>query len=39
MNNNRQENWKAVRGFEGYYEISDKGNIRSLNFNNCKGRM
>lgn len=25
------ENWKEVIGFEGFYEISNKGNIRSLN--------
>jgi hypothetical protein len=24
------ENWKAVPGFEGLYEVSDQGNVRSL---------
>lgn len=24
------ENWKAVNGFEGWYEVSDKGRIRSV---------
>lgn len=24
------ENWKAIAGYEGYYEVSDFGNIRSL---------
>lgn len=24
------ENWKPVAGFEGYYEVSDLGNVRSL---------
>lgn len=25
-----EENWKPVIGFEGQYEVSDKGNVRSL---------
>lgn len=24
------EIWKAVKGFEGYYEVSNLGNVRSL---------
>lgn len=24
------EKWKDVEGFEGYYQVSDKGNIRSV---------
>ncbi len=24
------ENWKDVKGFEGYYKISDLGNVKSL---------
>lgn len=28
------EIWKPIRGFEGYYEVSNKGNVR-----NQKGRM
>lgn len=24
------EKWKSIRGFEEYYEVSDKGNVRSL---------
>ena len=24
------ENWKSVKGYEGYYEVSDKGNVKSL---------
>lgn len=26
------ENWKSIAGYEGLYEISDRGNVRSLNF-------
>lgn len=26
----RAESWKAVVGFEGYYEVSDRGRVRSL---------
>lgn len=26
-----QEIWKPIKGYEGYYEISNKGNVRSLN--------
>lgn len=26
------ENWKPVPGYEGLYEVSDKGNVRSLNY-------
>lgn len=24
------ENWKAIAGYEGYYEVSDQGRVRSL---------
>lgn len=34
MNNNRKECWKAIKGFEGKYEVSDKGRVRSMNYNN-----
>ncbi len=34
MNNNRKECWKAIKGFEGRYEVSDKGRVRSMNYNN-----
>ena len=27
------ENWRPVKGFEGKYEVSDKGNVKSLNYN------
>lgn len=30
----RTETWKAVDGFEGFYEVSDLGNVRSLNYKN-----
>lgn len=26
------ENWKAVAGYEGLYEVSDEGNVRSLKY-------
>lgn len=26
------ENWKPVKGYEGLYEVSDLGNVRSLNY-------
>ena len=31
-----EEIWKDIEGFEGKYQISNKGNARSLNFNNTK---
>ena len=31
------ENWKEIKGYEGRYEVSDKGKIRSLNYRNQKG--
>ena len=27
-----EEIWKDVKGYEGYYEISNKGNVKSLDF-------
>lgn len=31
------EEWKAIEGYEGLYEISNLGNVRSLNYRNKKG--
>lgn len=32
------EIWKSIPGYEGYYEVSDQGRVRSLNRRvNCKG--
>ena len=31
------ENWKEIKGYEGKYEVSNKGKIRSLNYRNQKG--
>lgn len=28
-----KERWRAIRGYEGLYEVSDCGRVRSLNFN------
>lgn len=30
INKNIMENWKEIKGYEGFYEISNLGNIRSL---------
>lgn len=41
MNNNitTQEVWKEVTGYEGYYEVSSLGNIRSVDRVNSIGRQ
>ena len=31
------ENWQPVKGYDGIYEVSDKGRVRSLKF--CKERI
>lgn len=31
-----QEEWKPICGFEGFYEVSNLGKVRSLNFNHTK---
>ena len=32
------EKWKDIKGYEGYYQVSDAGNVRSLDvIINCKG--
>lgn len=28
---NRKEIWKNIEGFEGKYQVSNKGHVRSLN--------
>ena len=30
------ENWEQVKGYEGIYEVSDLGNVKSLNYNKTK---
>lgn len=32
--NNRKEQWKAINGFDGKYEVSSRGRVRSMNYNN-----
>lgn len=32
MQKELNENWKPVPGYEGLYEVSDLGNVRSLNY-------
>lgn len=32
--NNRKEQWKSIYGFEGKYEVSSRGRVRTLNYNN-----
>lgn len=29
-----EEIWKDIKGYEGLYQISDRGNVKSLNYNN-----
>ncbi|MDX5923243.1 NUMOD4 domain-containing protein [Bacillus cereus group sp. BfR-BA-01033] len=31
-----KEKWKSITGYEGHYEISNKGNVKSIKFNKCK---
>lgn len=33
------EIWKSIEEFEGKYEVSDLGNVRSLNYNNTTGKI
>lgn len=32
-----EEIWKDVVGYEGLYQVSNLGNVRSLNYNGRKG--
>ena len=31
-----EEVWKDIKGYEGKYQVSNKGNVKSLNYNNTK---
>ena len=31
--NREEENWKDIEGYEGLYQVSDKGRVKSLNYN------
>lgn len=33
------EEWRPIVGFEGLYEISNEGNVRSLNYMGSKGKI
>lgn len=33
------ETWKPIRGYEGYYEVSDLGRVRSLDRKDSMGRV
>lgn len=34
------EQWKDVPGYEGYYQVSDKGRVRSLDrYEDCRGGL
>lgn len=33
------EEWRAVMGYEGLYEVSSDGRVRSLNYRGAKGRI
>lgn len=34
-----QESWKDIEGYEGLYQVSNMGNIRSLNYHKIKGNI
>ena len=31
-----EEVWKSIEGYEGLYQVSNKGNVKSLNYHNTK---
>lgn len=33
-----EEIWKDIVGYEGYYQVSNLGNVKSLNYKNVKGQ-
>lgn len=33
------EEWRTIKGYEGRYEVSNLGRVRSLNYNNQKGNI
>lgn len=35
----KQEIWKDVCGYEGLYQVSNVGNVRSLNYKGVRGRV
>ena len=39
IENMEGEIWKDVEGYEGLYEVSSYGRVKSLNYNGCKGKV
>lgn len=37
--NAKLEEWRTIKGYEGRYEVSNVGRVRSLNYNNQKGNI
>ena len=34
----KNEEWRDVAGYEGLYQVSDQGRVKSLERKNCLGR-
>jgi len=34
---NKSEEWRDIEGFEGFYQVSNRGNVRALNYNRQRG--
>lgn len=39
MQSTDPETWKPIAGYEGFYEVSDRGNVRSLGRTDTLGRL
>ncbi len=38
LENANYEEWRTINGYDGRYEVSNLGRVRSLNYNNQKGK-